>query len=153
MNKQRLISIFITIALIGGFNGIGYADSDEIQIKKILVEYHASIQSKDLSGTKDLFSEDSIIVESGNVEGTYSDYVDHHLSPELHHFESIVFWDYDSNVNVVGKIAYALETYKYRIVLKESAKVIERKGVATTILRKSDEQWKIVHIHTSARNP
>ena len=153
MNMKRLVSISITLALILGFSGIGYADSDEIQIKKMLIEYHASIQSKDLSGTKDLFSEDSIIVESGNVEGTYTDYLDLHLSPELDHFESIVFWDYDSSVDVVGEIAYAMETYRYRIVLKESAKVIERKGVATTILRKSGEQWQIVHHHTSARNP
>jgi hypothetical protein len=46
-----------------------------------------------------------------------------------------------------------METYKYTIVLKKDNSVIERKGVATTILKKENGTWKIWQTHTSARRP
>ncbi|KAF1723468.1 hypothetical protein CSC76_15270 [Pseudoxanthomonas mexicana] len=87
------------------------------------------------------------------MEGTYADYRDHHIGPELGHFESFQFSDYVVKVRLEGPIALATETYRYTIRLKDKPEPIERQGVATSVLRKSDGEWRIVSMHSSSRTP
>ena len=106
-------------------------------------------------GTFELFTEDALVFEQGKVEGTYTDYIDNHLGPELGHFKSFTFSDYNVNVSVNLPYAYTKEDYLYTIVLKEDPergikeRTINSKGVATSILQKIDGEWKIIHSHTS----
>jgi ketosteroid isomerase-like protein len=46
---------------------------------------------------------------------------------------------------------YTAETYRYTIVLKDKPEPIERQGVARSVLKKIDRQWKIVSTHSSSR--
>ena len=96
-----------------------------------------------------------MIVYEQEREGTYTDYLDNHLDPELGHFKSFTFSDYNVNVSVNLPYAYTTEDYLYTIVLKEdpergiTERTINSKGVATSILQKIDGEWKIIHSHTS----
>ncbi|WP_338014961.1 YybH family protein [Pseudoxanthomonas mexicana] len=56
-------------------------------------------------------------------------------------------------VRLEGPIALATETYRYTIRLKDKPEPIERQGVATSVLRKSDGEWRIVSMHSSSRTP
>lgn len=53
--------------------------------------------------------------------------------------------------------AFTTETYIYTIDLKaneekeRAAQIINKKGVATSILRKTDGVWKIMKTHSSSR--
>lgn len=47
--------------------------------------------------------------------------------------------------------AFTTESYIYKIVLKEDGRVIEKRGVATSILKKIGSEWKILQTHTSSR--
>jgi uncharacterized protein (TIGR02246 family) len=125
---------------------------DANAVKAVLAQYQQAIERLDLSGTADLFTADSEIVESGSVEGTYANYLAHHLTPELGEFKSFVFSDYKVSVHFEGPAALATETYRYRIEPKAGAPA-ERIGVATTVLRKDGGRWKIVSMHSSARRP
>jgi ketosteroid isomerase-like protein len=128
--------------------------SDEInQVKQVLELYKQAIESLDTTGTGNLFVSQSIVIESGKVEGRYQDYLANHLGPELHHFESFKFSDYEVAIEVALPFAFATETYKYTIVLSKDKSVIERKGVASSILKKENGQWKIWQTHSSARKP
>nr|WP_238395011.1 nuclear transport factor 2 family protein [Pseudoxanthomonas mexicana] len=69
------------------------------------------------------------------------------------HFESFQFSDYVVKVRLEGPIALATETYRYTIRLKDKPEPIERQGVATSVLRKSDGEWRIVSMHSSSRTP
>ncbi|PZD79388.1 nuclear transport factor 2 family protein [Mesonia sp. K7] len=117
--------------------------------------YKNAIQNLTTEGTFQLFTQDATVFEQGKVEGTYKDYIDGHLGPELGHFKSFTFSDYQIDVNVSLPYAYTTENYLYTIVLKaDEAKgtkerTIESKGVATSILKKIDGDWKIIHSHTS----
>src|SRR3546814_6024426 len=82
-----------------------------------------------------------------------ADYRDHHIGPELGHFASFKFSDYTVTVRLEGPIALATETYRYTIVLKDKPEPIERQGVATSVLKKSEGTWKIVSMHSSSRGP
>ena len=128
------------------------SSSDTEAVKKVLKTYKNALESLDVSDTPKLFGEDANIFESGSYEGTYQDYLDHHIGPELDEFEEFTFSDYNINVRMEGNIAIAYETYNYKIVTAgEESRTIERQGAATSVLKKMDGNWKIVQNHGSSR--
>lgn len=126
--------------------------SDEIAVKQVLARYKQAIEKLDASGTEALFAADSAIFETGGSEGGYTQYLSHHLGPELKAFKSFAFSDYQVSVRFVGPVALATETYNYRIETK-TGEIAERRGVATSVLQKIGGQWKILSMHGSARKP
>lgn len=116
-------------------------------VKTVLRNYHDAIQKLDATGTELLFTADSKICESVGVEGTYV----HHLGPDLKVFKSFTFSDYKADVRVDGNYAFATETYNYTIVIAKDNSEINRKGVATSVLKKIDGKWKIMVSHSSSR--
>lgn len=129
------------------------ADADTVAVKAVLASYKSALERLDLAGVEQLFAPDNQVIESGKVEGGYADYRDHHIGPELGHFASFKFSDYTVAVRLEGPIALATETYRYSIRLKDKPEPIERQGVATSVLKKSDGQWQIVSTHSSSRAP
>ena len=128
-------------------------DADTVAVKAVLASYKSALERLDLAGVEQLFAPDNQVIESGKVEGGYADYRDHHIGPELGHFASFKFSDYTVAVRLEGPIALATETYRYSIRLKDKPEPIERQGVATSVLKKSDGQWQIVSTHSSSRAP
>ena len=126
--------------------------SDEAAVKQVLSQYQAAIGRLDATGTERLFAADSAVFETGGAEGTYANYLAHHLGPELKEFKSFSFSDYKADVRFEGPIAISSESYKYRIETKDGT-VAERLGVSTSVLKKIDGQWKILVSHNSARKP
>lgn len=125
---------------------------DEAAVRDVLSQYKSAIERLDATGTERLFNPDSAIFENGGVEGTYANYLAHHLGPELKAFKSFRFSDYKVDVRLEGPLALATESYNYRI---ETAKgeIAERRGVATSVLKKVGGRWKILSMHNSARKP
>ena len=127
--------------------------AERAAVETVLSQYKAAIERLDARGTEQLFTADSAIFETGGTEGTYPNYLAHHLGPELHEFKAFKFSDYKVDVQLLGPAAaHATETYKYRIDTK-SGEVVERIGVATSLLRKENGRWRIVMMHNSGRKP
>ena len=126
--------------------------SEEAAVKSVLAQYQAAVERLDATGTEKLFAPDSEIFETGGVEGTYANYLAHHLTPELGEFKSFKFSDYKIDVRFEGPIALATESYKYRIETKDGV-IAERLGVATSVLKRVGGEWKILVSHNSARKP
>jgi uncharacterized protein (TIGR02246 family) len=122
-------------------------------IKAVLAAYKTALERRDLTGVDELFSERNEVIESGKVEGSYADYVAHHIGPELEHIQRFTFKDYAVTVEQAGDIAWATETYRYTIVLPDRAEPIVRQGVATSVLQRQDGAWKIRALHSSSRAP
>ena len=121
-------------------------------VRAVLLRYRAAIEQLDARGTETLFAADSAIFETGGSEGTYANYLAHHLGPELAQFKSFTFSDYKVDVRFEGPLALATETYSYRIETKDGA-VAQRVGVTTSVLKQVDGQWRIVVSHNSGRKP
>jgi len=128
------------------------ADADASAVRAILAKYQAAIERLDATGTEKLFATDSTIFETGGAEGSYADYLAHHLGPELGEFKSFKFSDYKVDVRFEGPVALTTETYKYRIKTKDGT-IAERQGVSTSVLKKIGGQWKILMSHNSGRKP
>tara|TARA_R110000868_G_scaffold179602_2_gene419801 strand:- start:248 stop:730 length:483 start_codon:yes stop_codon:yes gene_type:complete len=132
------------------------AQTDTEAVIAVMKTYKDAIQNLTTEGTFNLFAEDSEVFESGGVEGTYAHYIEHHLGPELGEFKSFAFSDYEIDAKVDSPYAFTTETYIYTIVLnpndKGETRTIRKKGVATSVLKKMDGEWKIIKTHTSSRN-
>ena len=122
-----------------------------VAVKKLLTDYKAKIEKLDPTGVVNLFVRDSRVFEQAKDEGTISHYLQHHLGPELKEFKSFTFSDYKVDVNVTGEYAFSIETYIYTIILAKDGKEIKSQGVATSVLKKTQDGWKIVQTHSSFR--
>ena len=122
-----------------------------VAVKKLLTDYKAKIEKLDTTGVVNLFVRDSRVFEQAKDEGTISHYLQHHLGPELKEFKSFTFSDYKVDVSVTGEYAFSIETYIYTIILAKDGKEIKSQGVATSVLKKTQDGWKIVQTHSSFR--
>lgn len=126
--------------------------ADASAVTNVLSQYIRAIESLNATGTDRLFTADSQIFENGGVEGTYVHYLAHHLGPELAAFTAFRFSDYRVDIRFEGPVAMATETYTFRIERREG-EPIERRGVATSVLRQVGSEWRIVSMHNSSRAP
>ena len=147
---KNLISLLAIIFLAVGTLS---AQTEEAKVKQVLSSYKEALENLVVKGTDVLFVSNSQIIESGKVEGTYQEYLAHHIGPELGDFSSFKFDNYKVEVTVTGDYAFAVETYNYTIVLKKDNSEIKRRGVASSFLKKENGVWKIAHMHNSSRKP
>lgn len=127
-------------------------DNEASDPNAVLAAYRAALTGLDTEAMGSLFVEDSAIFESGTAEGTFANYLEHHLRPELGEFASFTIADPKVTITVVDDMAFASETYTYRITLRDG-RVVDREGVATSVLLLDDGKWKIAQYHSSSRAP
>lgn len=149
--KHQTHACVLLIAM--GFANVATAASPEEAVTAVLARYKDALQARDLAGVDEMFAETNEVIENGKVEGTYADYRDHHIGPELAHIESFAFSDYAVRVTFEGPVALTTETYRYTIRLKDTAEPIVRKGVATSVLARRNGAWQILSHHSSSRAP
>lgn len=117
-----------------------------------IIAYRDALVELDFEAAGVVFAEDSLVFENGKAEGSWTDYAEHHLGPELGHFVSFGFPEYQIEIRQDGHYAFAVERYTHRIELHEG-RVTEREGVATSVLRHGRDGWKIQSYHSSSRVP
>ncbi|MDI1328221.1 MAG: nuclear transport factor 2 family protein [Brevundimonas sp.] len=126
--------------------------ADEAQVRAVVTAYKDAIERMDVSQTAALFWADSEIFENGGVEGSFAYYLEHHLGPEFADLAGFDFRNHETKVEVDGDTAFVSETYTYHITFKDSARApIERRGAATSVLRKRGDEWRFDVYHSSAR--
>jgi len=157
MSKYVKSILLGVVFVFVGFNVQGQ-NTEKKAVANVMKSYKDAIQNLTTDGTIELFTEDATVFESGGSEGTYKNYVSHHLGPELNQFNSFIFSDYKVDVKVDMPFAFVTETYIYTINLKANKKrgtaerTIKKKGVATSSLKKIGGKWKITKTHSSSRN-
>jgi uncharacterized protein (TIGR02246 family) len=126
------------------------AASDAADIEAWLKDYDAAFNAKDLDALAAFYHPDVTIYEGGGVNNGWADYRDHHLGPELKEFENLELAHRDMKVTVLGgQSAYA--TARYSLMAKMGERDIDAEGLATYVLVKDNDGWKIRHSHTSSR--
>ncbi|WP_300441317.1 nuclear transport factor 2 family protein [Christiangramia sp.] len=157
MKILKLSAILILMLLATGQIYSQNMDAEKEAVKSVMKNYKNAMQNLTTKGTFELFAKDSHIFESGGVEGSYANYIEHHIGPELGHFNKFEYSDYKIEVQVDAPYAFTTETYIYTIVTKpdenSESKTIKKKGVATSVLKKIDGNWKIIKMHSSSRTP
>lgn len=145
--KKALLSIITSCICIISFAQL----SDSSKVKSVLKKYNDAIEKLDVSNTENLFTTNSKIYESGGSEGSYAHYKEHHLTPELKEFKSFTFSNYKVEIQIEGNYAFTTETYNYTIIVAKDNAEVKRKGIATSVLKKVNGDWKIMINHNSSR--
>jgi uncharacterized protein (TIGR02246 family) len=143
--------IIISIIILSSTFNLFAQDKEVTAIKAVLEKYKEAIEKLDVRGTENLFTADSKVFESGGSEGTYAHYLEHHLIPEFKEFKSFKYTDYTIDIEVSNNFAFATEIYNYTIIPAKDNTEVKRKGVATSILKRTNSGWKIVVSHNSSR--
>ncbi len=149
---MRIINPMCTVMVVfflGLFGVPAMGSSPEEAVKQTLLNYAAAIESMDISRVEQyvVTSQGFSVFENGHINQGWTDYRDHHLAPELKMFRKIEYRYENINAHVSGGLAFATLTYRIAIELKDRS--IIGKGLATIILQRKDDGWKILHIHTT----
>ena len=146
MRKLLMMLLLLTPAI-----AVLSQTGDKEAAKNVLDNYKKAIEKLDTTGVVNLFVKNSKVYEQAKDEGTIGHYLEHHLAPELKAFKSFAFSDYKVDVTITGDYAFSTETYIYTIVMAKDNSVIKSQGVATSVLQKTKNGWKIVQTHSSFR--
>jgi len=158
---MKILKRLTVLTLVVFATGQIYSQNTDTEVEKeavlnVMKSYKNAFEKLTTEGTFELFAENSQVFESGGVEGSYTNYIEHHIGPELGHFDKFEFSDYEIDVQVDEPYAFTTETYIYTIAIKPDekgeSKTVKKKGVATSILKKIDGNWKIIKTHSSSRN-
>jgi uncharacterized protein YcnI len=125
--------------------------SETSAIQAWLKSYDAAFNAKDLSKLATFYHPDVTIYEGGGINDGWTDYRDRHLGPELKAFENLQFGHNNVNVALLpgGQSAYVRS--EYFLKAKMGARDVDSTGLATYVLIKDANGWKIRHSHTSSR--
>lgn len=134
---KKIKTIFLPFLSVLTFTTVDAQDtalsSEKDAVISVMKKYKEALQNLTTEGTFGLFMDDSQVYEQGGVEGTYNNYIEHHLGPELGHFKSFAFSDYTIKVEVDLPYAFTTEAYIYTIELKPEEngerRIISKKGV------------------------
>lgn len=148
MKKPIATAVLLTLGLAASA-ALAQGDKEAAAVTSALANYAAAIQNKDLGAVEKyvVAGDDFSMFEGGHINWGWADYRDHHLGPELKQFLQITYSFAEIKPHVYGQMAYA--TLKSSIVVKMEGREFEGESLATVVLRKTDDGWKIQHMHTS----
>lgn len=127
-------------------------DASDAEDVRALVEHLArSIEEGRLEALDSVFAEgrNVHIIEGAGVNHGWVDYRDHHLAPELDHFENLRYRYHSIEPVVRGDVAWAAFRYDLAFDGPEEPVVVEGRG--TAVLERRGGQWRVVHLHTLGR--
>lgn len=114
--------------------------------------YFKAMDTSDLDAAGKLFAEESLIFETGGVEGNWETYREHHLGPEIDavlSFETTL-GEPEAMSSKDGSMSFVAWLIEYHIKLKDDRE-IDSRGTVTFVLSLEDGTQRIRHLHWSSR--
>ena len=127
------------------------AQSEDTSVRKALGTYDQAVAKKDVETVRNLLAPDLLLYEHSVRNDGAKDVFENHLKPEILEGEGLQLSF--SDLRVTASTELALVTRQYRVQGKFEGKAIDSTGNETQVWRKTDGQWKILHIHYSHACP
>ena len=149
--RQRLLTAALSVVIASMTWAVRAAEPSKTPTETAAA-YLSAMEDSDLDAAALLFAEDSSIFETGGVEGTWQNYRDHHIGPEIEAIDSFVIsrGEPDEDKSLDGSMAFVAWPIEYRIELADD-RVIESRGTVTFVLEGHRDRYKIRHLHWSSR--
>lgn len=110
--------------------------------------FHDALRRGDTAAAAVLMADDAVIFESGEVERTKAEYAAHHLPADAQ-FEKAVGSTVTSRTGGSdGSLAWIAT--EGRITGTYKGKPLNRTTTETMLLRRTEDGWKITHVHWSS---
>ena len=120
--------------------------------REVAAAYFDAMESGNLDDAEALFAAESVIYESGKVEGAWEAYRARHIGPELEESKSftITRGEPEEQASRDGELAWVAWPIEYRIVLNDGREV-ESRGTVSFALAREGGSLRIRHLHWSYR--
>ena len=151
-NNPILASMFLSTCLCL-MSGTIFADStiddNGHTALSVAKQFSDALGSGDKATVMNLLADDVLIYESGGAETSLEEYASHHLNADMKYLsgldkelisqESFVQGD----LTIITSISELTGTYR--------DKPVDSKSAESLVMKRTDNRWKIVHIHWSSR--
>lgn len=152
MNKRNIQILMCTWILSASFQVVAQEQDEDVQEVRMVIERLAGLmQAGDFEAIGEVYAPGRSvhIIEGVGVNHGWEEYRDDHLRPEFEAFSNFEYSYSAIEPQIRGNIAFA--AFRYDLSADMESDHIDVGGRGTIILEKMNDQWKIVHIHTSGR--
>ncbi len=116
---------------------------------EVVQAFHAALAAGDSSGALALLTPDVVVYEAGGAEVSRKEFRSHHLSADIEFTQGTTRQVTDQRSDQSGDVAWVLSASTTTGTFR--GRPINSRGVETMILRRTEEGWRITHIHWSSR--
>ncbi len=116
---------------------------------EVVQAFHAALAAGDSSGALALLTPDVVVYEAGGAELSREEFRSHHLSADIEFMQGTTREVTDQRSDQSGDVAWVLSANTTTGTFR--GRPINSRGVETMILRRTEERWRITHIHWSSR--
>ena len=110
--------------------------------------FHAALTRGDTAEVLLLLAEDALIFESGGVERGRSEYASHHLANDAEFSAAVQRTMIEQKSGGSGDMAWVTSVENVTGTFR--GRPVNSRSVETMLLRRIDENWRILHIHWSS---
>ncbi len=110
--------------------------------------FHTALAAGDTKQALALLADDVLIYEGGGAETSKAEYAAHHLEADMAFSKGVKQSVVAHDAEVQGDVAWVMNQGQTTGTYKDKA--IDSASTETMVLRRNNEQWKIVHIHWSS---
>jgi ketosteroid isomerase-like protein len=121
----------------------------EMEVVELITAYYAALTDGSITAVESHVVDDErfVMLEGRHSNWSWPDYRDHHLAGELGDLGKVRFRLSFYRVAVDGALAYA--TFAYEVLPKQGPEMDFGRGFATAVLERTEDGWKLRHLHTS----
>lgn len=144
---RRILLVFLFLAIVPL---AALAQAPGAEVRKALDTYDLAIAKKDVDTVRNLLAPDVLLYEHSVRNDGATDVFENHLKPEI--LEGTLQLSF-SDLRIAAGTDLALVTRQYRVRGRFEGREIDASGNETLVWKKSNGQWKILHIHYSHACP
>jgi ketosteroid isomerase-like protein len=112
--------------------------------------FHAALKRGDTKAALNLMAEDVVIFESGGVERNRAEYETHHLKSDAAFSAATTRTSISQTIASDGDFSSVMSVEFVKGTFRD--RPVNTRSVETMVLRKTQGQWRIIHIHWSSAN-
>jgi len=145
-----LLSLFVAACsqTMAASAGIAVSAAAESEAVAVVDAFGAALRAGDAVTLERLLAPDVIIAESGGVERSFAEYASHHMPADMAFSAAVAFTLQQRDVIATNDAATVISRSEVRGQFQ--SRVIHAQSMETMELRRTNGQWRIVHIHWSS---
>jgi ketosteroid isomerase-like protein len=110
--------------------------------------FHSALAKGDTRAAAALLADDALIFEGGGAERSKAEYAAHHLGADAAFSQAVRSATARRSGDSAGDIAWVAS--EGRMTGSYKGRAVDQRTTETMVLRKTGEDWRIVHIHWSS---
>lgn len=117
---------------------------------EVVNAFHAALKRGDTKAALILMADDVVIFESGGVERNRAEYEAHHLNSDAAFSAATTRTPISQTIASDGNFSSVMSVEVVKGTFRD--RPVNSRSVETMVLRKTEGQWRIIHIHWSSAN-